>query len=121
MPNGTYGGVRGTETKVGQKTFVSRPTRSPCEALARAIAEPDANLFAGRFAEQVMACSRAELRAFVMWFFVQVGAIYRARAVGCNFSSPRSLFAFSRCFSLLCAKGCVFCLWIIGIIVNFAD
>ena len=28
MPNGTYGGVRGTETKVGQKTFVSRPTRS---------------------------------------------------------------------------------------------
>ena len=26
MPNGTYGGVRGTETKVGQKTFVSRPT-----------------------------------------------------------------------------------------------
>ena len=29
MPNGTYGGVRGTETKVGQKTFVSRPTRSP--------------------------------------------------------------------------------------------
>ena len=27
MPNGTYGGVRGTETKVGQKTFVSRPTR----------------------------------------------------------------------------------------------
>ena len=28
MPNGTYGGVRGKETKVGQKTFVSRPTRS---------------------------------------------------------------------------------------------
>lgn len=27
MPNGTYGGMRGTETKVGQKTFVSRPTR----------------------------------------------------------------------------------------------
>ena len=27
MPNGTYGGVRGRETKVGQKTFVSRPTR----------------------------------------------------------------------------------------------
>ena len=27
MPNGTYGGVRGKETKVGQKTFVSRPTR----------------------------------------------------------------------------------------------
>ena len=27
MPNGTYGGVRGEETKVGQKTFVSRPTR----------------------------------------------------------------------------------------------
>ena len=27
MPNGTYGGVRGTETKVGQRTFVSRPTR----------------------------------------------------------------------------------------------
>ena len=27
MPNGTYGGVRGTETKVGQKTLVSRPTR----------------------------------------------------------------------------------------------
>ena len=26
-PNCTYGGVRGTETKVGQKTFVSRPTR----------------------------------------------------------------------------------------------
>ena len=26
-PNGTHGGVRGTETKVGQKTFVSRPTR----------------------------------------------------------------------------------------------
>ena len=26
-PNGTYGGVRGTETKVGQKNFVSRPTR----------------------------------------------------------------------------------------------
>ena len=27
MPNGTYGGVRGKETKVGQKTFVSRPAR----------------------------------------------------------------------------------------------
>ena len=27
MPNGTYGGVRGKETKIGQKTFVSRPTR----------------------------------------------------------------------------------------------
>ena len=27
MPNGTYGGLRGKETKVGQKTFVSRPTR----------------------------------------------------------------------------------------------
>ena len=27
MPNGTYGGVRGKETEVGQKTFVSRPTR----------------------------------------------------------------------------------------------
>ena len=27
MPNGTYGGVRGKETKVGQKTFVFRPTR----------------------------------------------------------------------------------------------
>ena len=27
MPNGTYGGVRGKETKVGQKTFASRPTR----------------------------------------------------------------------------------------------
>ncbi len=27
MPNGTYGGVRGKETKVGQKTFVSQPTR----------------------------------------------------------------------------------------------
>ena len=27
MPNGTYGGVRGKETKVDQKTFVSRPTR----------------------------------------------------------------------------------------------
>ena len=27
MPNGTYGGVRGKETKAGQKTFVSRPTR----------------------------------------------------------------------------------------------
>ncbi len=27
MPNGTYGGVRGKKTKVGQKTFVSRPTR----------------------------------------------------------------------------------------------
>jgi hypothetical protein len=27
LPNGTYGGVRGKETKVGQKTFVSRPTR----------------------------------------------------------------------------------------------
>lgn len=27
MPNGTYGGVRGKETKVGQKIFVSRPTR----------------------------------------------------------------------------------------------
>ncbi len=26
MPNGTYGGVR-EETKVGQKTFVSQPTR----------------------------------------------------------------------------------------------
>ncbi len=29
MPNGTYGGVRGKETKVGQKTFVSQPTRLP--------------------------------------------------------------------------------------------
>ncbi len=27
MPNGTYGGVRGKETKIGQKIFVSRPTR----------------------------------------------------------------------------------------------
>ncbi len=27
MPNGTYGGVRGKETKVGKKTFVSFPTR----------------------------------------------------------------------------------------------
>ena len=27
MPNGMYGGVRGQETKVGQKTFVSRPTQ----------------------------------------------------------------------------------------------
>ena len=27
MPNGMYGGVKGRETKVGQKTFVSRPTR----------------------------------------------------------------------------------------------
>ena len=27
MPNGTYGGVRGEETKVGQKTFVSRLIR----------------------------------------------------------------------------------------------
>ena len=27
MPNGTYGGVRGKETKAGQKAFVSRPTR----------------------------------------------------------------------------------------------
>ena len=27
MPNGTYGGVRGMETIVGQKTFVSQPTR----------------------------------------------------------------------------------------------
>lgn len=27
MPNGMYGGVRGKETKVGQKTLVSRPTR----------------------------------------------------------------------------------------------
>ncbi len=27
MPNGTYGGVGGKETKVGQKTFVSQPTR----------------------------------------------------------------------------------------------
>ena len=33
MPNGTYGGVRGTETKVGQKTFVSRPTRFVSTAL----------------------------------------------------------------------------------------
>ena len=32
MPNGTYGGVRGKETKVGQKTFVSRPTRFAPEA-----------------------------------------------------------------------------------------
>ena len=34
MPNGTYGGVRGTETKVGQKTFVSRPTRLDPEGLS---------------------------------------------------------------------------------------
>ena len=27
MPNGTYGGVGGRKTKVGQKPFVSRPTR----------------------------------------------------------------------------------------------
>ncbi len=27
MPNGMYGGVRGKETKVGLKTFVSRPAR----------------------------------------------------------------------------------------------
>ena len=27
MPNGTYGGVRGKETKIGRKTFVSLPTR----------------------------------------------------------------------------------------------
>ena len=29
MPNGTYGGVRGKETKIGRKTFVSLPTRLP--------------------------------------------------------------------------------------------
>ena len=35
MPNGTYGGVRGTETKVGQRTFVSRPTRlSMCHIMS---------------------------------------------------------------------------------------
>ena len=28
MPNGMYGGVRGEETKVGQKTFVRFPTYS---------------------------------------------------------------------------------------------
>ncbi len=33
MPNGTYGGVRGKETKVGQKTFVSRPTRLHIQGL----------------------------------------------------------------------------------------
>lgn len=33
MPNGTYGGVRGKETKVGQKTFVSRPTRFTTKGL----------------------------------------------------------------------------------------
>ena len=27
MPNGMYGGVRGKETKIGRKTFVSLPTR----------------------------------------------------------------------------------------------
>ena len=27
MPNGTYGGVRGKETKIGRKTFVSLPTQ----------------------------------------------------------------------------------------------
>ena len=32
MPNGMYGGVRGKETKVGQKTFVSRPTRLEVDA-----------------------------------------------------------------------------------------
>ena len=30
MPNGTYGGVRGKETKIGRKTFVSLPTRFVC-------------------------------------------------------------------------------------------
>ena len=29
MPNGMYGGVRGKETKIGRKTFVSLPTRFP--------------------------------------------------------------------------------------------
>ena len=27
MPNGTYGGVKGKEAKIGRKTFVSLPTR----------------------------------------------------------------------------------------------
>ncbi len=35
MPNGTYGGVRGKGTKVGQKSFVSRPTRFYSEATCR--------------------------------------------------------------------------------------
>ena len=37
MPNGTYGGVRGKEAKVGQKTFVSRPTRSSTDAINRVL------------------------------------------------------------------------------------
>ena len=46
MPNGTYGGVRGKETKVGQKTFVSRPTRLTVNGvglfeLAEALADDD--------------------------------------------------------------------------------
>ena len=49
MPNGTYGGVRGKETKVDQKTFVSRPTRFPTVAIAAAeVQTPQAAaLFAG--------------------------------------------------------------------------
>lgn len=35
MPNGTYGGVRGKETKAGQKAFVSRPTRLGREVIRK--------------------------------------------------------------------------------------
>lgn len=44
MPNGMYGGVRGKETKVGQKTCVSRPTRlfiSECSFVRRTLAESE--------------------------------------------------------------------------------
>ena len=40
MPNGTYGGVRGKETKVGQKTFVSRPTRFLWTYVGRNLSDP---------------------------------------------------------------------------------
>ena len=48
MPNGTYGGVRGTETKVGQKTFVSRPTRLSLTAAISKIALQNYSVHVGR-------------------------------------------------------------------------
>ena len=45
MPNGTYGGVRGRETKVGQKTFVSRPTRLVVQpGLEPRLADPESDV-----------------------------------------------------------------------------
>ena len=45
MPNGTYGGVRGKETKIGRKTFVSLPTQLLAHILITPIVEKNKGVY----------------------------------------------------------------------------